>query len=303
MAIDVAADRPVVLVEISADHSVRVAGEVVVVAPGDDPRGAALAVVAERARLLGQPVRVHAREADGTIFPLDVYADRSIAEAGAPIPAARRRGIFGLRRPGSASAAEPAPAEGAPPAAVAPAAVAPQATTGADMATPSWTPPQPAANTYPPAPAAHTFGGGVPTPGAEQRRLLDLIRSAMGTGDHAGALTLAAELDSRTGTTAAGAAERLAAREVYGYVALATGHPEVAVRLYAEAATLGDGGAGDAPARMAANAHFCWLRVTDPVAADAAGALVLHAYAVGGVADSPGARAARRRLTAARAGS
>ncbi|WP_439679007.1 hypothetical protein [Embleya sp. MST-111070] len=300
MAIDVAADQPVVLVEISADHSVRVAGEVVVVAPGGDPRGAALAVVAERARLLGQPVRVHAREPDGTIFPLDVYADRSIAEAGAPIPAMRRRGIFGLRRPGSSSAAEPTETEVAPPP-----TVAPSAPTGAgtDVAPPSWTPPRPAANAHPPAPAPHTFGAGVPTPGAEQRRLLDLIRSAMGTGDHAGALTLAAELDSRTGTTAAGPAERLAAREVYGYVALATGHPEVAVRLYAEAATLGDGGAGDAPARMAANAHFCWLRVTDPVAADAAGALVLHAYAVGGVTDSPGARAARRRLTAARAGS
>ncbi|OPC77459.1 hypothetical protein B4N89_43945 [Embleya scabrispora] len=301
MAIDVAADRPVVLVEISADHSVRVAGEVVVVSPGDDPRGAALAVVAERARLLGQPVRVHAREADGTIFPLDVYADRSIAEAGAPIPAARRRGIFGLRRPGSPSAAEPTPAEGAPPATVAPGAVATPVEAG--VATPSWTPPRPAANARPPAPAAHAFGAGVPVPGAEQRRLLDLIRAAMGTGDHAGALTLAAELDSRTGTTAAGAAERLAAREVHGYVALATGHPEVAVRLYAEAATLGDGGSGEAPARMAANAHFCWLRVTDPVAADAAGALVLHAYAVGGAADSPGARAARRRLTAARTGS
>lgn len=251
-------------------------------------------------------MRVHAVEADGTIFPLNVYADRSIAEAGAPIPAAQRRGRFGRRRSGSAEAAAqaaarpsvperpmtPPPAAPAQPPTAMPEPVAPH---------PTWAPPVASAGSAHPVQALSTPtkrapGGGVPAPRDEQQQVLDLIREAIGAGDGARALAMAAELD--TTATAADPAERLAAREVHGYVALATGRPALAVRLYAEAVTFGDHleEPGEWRMRMAANAHFCWLRVADPVAADAVGELVMNAYAAGGAADSPAARAARRHM-------
>ncbi|MET7304967.1 hypothetical protein [Embleya sp. NPDC005575] len=299
-------DRPVITVEISADQSVRVAGETVPVPPGGDPRGTALAVVAEQARLLGHPVRVHAVEADGTIFPLNVYADRSIAEAGAPIPA-QRRGRFGRRRATpEAAAPAPAPVPLRPP--TPPVALVQPSTTGsAPMAPqPTWAPP--GAATEPAVPATRRLTAsdrlpdGLPAPKREQRLVLDLIRGAVQAGDSARALAMAADLDACAATTA-DPAERLAMRDVHGYVALVMGRPELAVRLYAEAVTFGDALAepGEWPARMAANAHFSWLRVSDSAVADAVGELVVGAYAAGGIADSPGARAARSHMERARA--
>ncbi|MFF7245497.1 hypothetical protein ACFZBU_16510 [Embleya sp. NPDC008237] len=290
-------DRPVITVEISADQSVRVAGETVPVPPGGDPRGTALAVVAEQARLLGHPVRVHAVEADGTIFPLNVYADRSIAEAGAPIPAApQRRGLFG-RRHQTPEVAAPAPAPVPLRSPTPPAPVAQPSTAGsASMAPrPTWAPPGAVGE-------PDRLPDGLPAPRREQRLVLDLIRGAVQAGDGARALAMAADLDAGAATTA-DPAERLAMREVHGYVALVMGRPELAVRLYAEAVAFGDALAepGEWPARMAANAHFSWLRVPDSAVADAVGALVVDAYAAGGIADSPGARAARRRMAQARA--
>ncbi|MYS87392.1 hypothetical protein [Embleya scabrispora] len=300
-------DRPVITVEISADQSVRVAGETVPVPPGGDPRGTALAVVAEHARLLGHPVRVHAMEADGTIFPLNVYADRSIAEAGAPIPAAQPRGRFGRRRAApEAAAPAPAPVPLRPPPPVA--LAQPSTAQTAPMAPrPTWAPPGAAAE-----PAASStrdrvtesdrLPDGLPAPKREQRLVLDLIRGAVQAGDGARALAMAADLDAGAATTA-DPAERLAMREVHGYVALVMGRPELAVRLYAEAVTFGDALSepGEWPARMAANAHFSWLRVPDSAVADAVGELVVGAYAAGGNADSPGARAADKRMARARA--
>lgn len=286
-------DRPVIIVEISADQSVRVAGEVVPVPPGGDPRAAALAVVAEQARALGHPLRVHAMEADGTVFPLNVYADRSIAEAGAPIPPAQqRRGRFGRRRSAPEQAAAPVPA-GPPvpqPPIMAPPPPAPAPTVAFEPAAPhpTWAPPGSSA-------AGARMPGGLPAPRHEQRLVLDLIHGAIRAGDDARALAMAADLDAGA-TTTADPAERLAMREVHGYVALVTGRPDLALRLYAEAVAFGGEltEPGEWPARMAANAHFCWLQITDRVTAGAMGAVLLDAYAAGGAADSPGARAARR---------
>ncbi|MFI6982207.1 hypothetical protein ACIBSV_26890 [Embleya sp. NPDC050154] len=309
MTTGIVPDGPVIVVEISADHAVRVAGQTVPVPPGGDPRAIALSVVAEQARLLGHPVRVHAVEPDGTMFPLNVYADRSIAEAGPPVlptprvePARpeRRRGRFGLRRSSSEEVAGSVPARPpvTPEFTAAPAVgSAASPVIGADpvLPAPTWAPPGSApAVSAPSAPRVRTPDD-LPPPEEEERLVLDLIRGAMHAGNGAHALAIAADLDA---ISTADPARRLAAREVHGYVALATGRPELAVRLYAEAVTFGDGLAepGEWPARMAANAHFCWLRVTDPVVAQAVGPLVLDAYAAGGAADSAGARAARRRM-------
>ncbi|MGW1994537.1 hypothetical protein [Embleya sp. NPDC001921] len=309
MTTGIVPDGPVIVVEISADRSVRVAGQAVPVPPGGDPRAIALAVVAEQARLLGHPVRVHAVEADGTMFPLNVYADRSIAEAGPPVlparraePAqpARRRARFGLRR-SSAEEAAGSPATRPPVApgftAAPPIGSAASPAVGVDpiAPAPTWAPPGSAPAVSAPSAARVRTPDDLPPPGEDQRLVLDLIRGAMQAGNGAHALAIAADLDA---SSTADPAQRLAAREVHGYVALATGRPELAVRLYAEAVTFGDGSAepGQWPARMAANAHFCWLRVADPVLARAVGPLVLDAYAAGGAADSAGARAARRRM-------
>lgn len=99
---------PVIRVELSADDSVRVDGVVIPVAPGVLPREAAMAAVAETARLLRRAVRVEAVEPDGTAYPLVVDGDATVVAASDSGNArAPRRRLLG-RRQRRASAEAPA---------------------------------------------------------------------------------------------------------------------------------------------------------------------------------------------------
>jgi len=304
----------VIAIAISADETVRVNGEPVPVAPGEDSRAAALAVVAEFARAGGRPVRADASEADGTVFPLLVFEDGTASEAGPPVaprPMAREH----TPAPPTAVpfSSEPAvpPAPSFPPRPSARPSVPPAPTPFSPRdretaATPpefpevsvSWSSAgvaEPTARSGPVRQRAYTAAG-LPAPEPEQWRAIEVIRAAIRSGDTAVALAEAEAFDARH-ATAVDPAERLAAREVHAYTALVAGRPERAVTLYADAARLGRDFAepGDWPARMIENAHFCWLHVLDPDAARESGRLLMDAYAVAGAANSPAATAARER--------
>ena len=370
---------PVVAIEMAADGSVRVDGDVVPMEPGDDPRSAGLAAASATARFLGRAVRVEAVEPDGTVYPLIVATDGSVTEAGPGIPPPQERtSRFGRRKkapaaesrraprgalriplpdppsaPGAvpSSSAFPPPDEATPPPAPAPRSEEHQLTTGVALplprtapnpvestpdaalptpdsmasATPvetdehreaglSWRPSASAA----PSRAAESSGAvrspgvpegtepfafapgevgamAAPTPTRDQAGMLQLMRRAIDEGDYHRALSIAARLD--TLAPQADARARLAAREVHAYVALLTGRPALAVELYTDAVAI----ARDAHdslwrTQMLENAHFCWLRVTDPQTAQMSGRLVMDAYAAVGGADMPAFHAARERM-------
>lgn len=145
-----------------------------------------------------------------------------------------------------------------------------------------------------PQPASTASATAAPTPTAHQASRLQAIRSVMDAGDVAGALHMAAVFDAEV-EEAGDPASAAAAREVHAYVALRAGAVNTAVRLFSAVAL--DRAASTEPAprqwafRLAQNAHYAWLTVTEPEEAYELSTPVLTAYSALGMSDGP-ARAA-----------
>lgn len=82
--------RPVYTITVSSAGDAALDGEPVQVAPGQEPRVAALAEVRVKAALHGRPVRVTAKEPDGTVWPLIVDTDGTVTTLDHPHPAPPR---------------------------------------------------------------------------------------------------------------------------------------------------------------------------------------------------------------------
>ncbi len=79
--------RPVYTIAVSSAGGATLDGEPVLAAPGQEPRVAALAEVRVKAALHGRPVRVTAKEPDGTVWPLVVDTDGRVTTLDTPHPA------------------------------------------------------------------------------------------------------------------------------------------------------------------------------------------------------------------------
>ncbi|WKU42614.1 hypothetical protein Q3V23_00175 [Streptomyces sp. VNUA116] len=79
--------RPVYTITVSSSGDAALDGEPVQAAPGQEPRVAALAEVRVKAALHGRPVRVTAKEPDGTVWPLIVDTDGTVTTLDHPHPA------------------------------------------------------------------------------------------------------------------------------------------------------------------------------------------------------------------------
>ncbi|WP_367141234.1 MULTISPECIES: hypothetical protein [Streptomyces] len=93
--------RPVYTITVSSAGDAALDGEPVQVAHGQEPRVAALAEVRVKAALHGRPVRVTAKEPDGTVWPLIVDTDGTVTTLDHPHPAPPRQST---PAPGGASA-------------------------------------------------------------------------------------------------------------------------------------------------------------------------------------------------------
>ncbi|MGK5543372.1 hypothetical protein ACSNOH_01305 [Streptomyces sp. URMC 127] len=82
--------RPVYTITVSSTGHATLDGEPVQAVPGQEPRVAALAEVRVKAALHGQPVRVTAKEPDGTVWPLIVDTDGTVTTLDHPHPAPPR---------------------------------------------------------------------------------------------------------------------------------------------------------------------------------------------------------------------
>lgn len=231
---------PVVPIELGADGSARVEGDPVPVAAGEDPRAAAVRVVAATARIIGRPVRAEAREADGTTWPLIVTPDGAVVPAGPgrPPAPAKRRTPFASRRRNPRPAAPATPDRPGP--------------TGA------------------PGPSARPAPGRWPAPDEAERAILRRVEAELRGGRTASAEAVARELAAHGADPA---------REVLAYVAFVAGDAAEAAVIYAELALAArradapDGG-GPHAERLAGNARLCLRRVSDPDRAAAVAALV-----------------------------
>ncbi|MEV4506048.1 hypothetical protein [Streptomyces klenkii] len=79
--------RPVYTITISSAGDAILDGEPVQATPGQEPRVAALAEVRVKAALHGRPVRVTAKEPNGTVWPLIVDTDGTVTTLDTPHPA------------------------------------------------------------------------------------------------------------------------------------------------------------------------------------------------------------------------
>ncbi|WP_432094906.1 hypothetical protein [Streptomyces sp. bgisy100] len=78
---------PVLTIVLMTDGSVSVDGDPV--PPGDDPRAAGLREATVKAAFLGRPVRVNAKEPDGSLWPLVVGPDGAVTAVESPHPVPR----------------------------------------------------------------------------------------------------------------------------------------------------------------------------------------------------------------------
>ncbi|MEU1277666.1 hypothetical protein [Streptomyces sp. NPDC005805] len=230
---------PVLTILLGADGSVSVNGEAV---PADgDPRVAGLAEVRIKAAFLGRPVRVTAKEPDGSAWALIVDVDGAVTPLSDPHP-----------RPEPAASVPTSPP--ASPQFVAPVAAAPEVRPAVD-----WDAPLP----------------------AEYTPLWDWIMEAAQRGDlrTAGALAteLVGELTHRYGS---GHPATLNSQLNEAYFALLAHDHRRAALLYAHTARrLAAAGAPHAVVQKAArNAHASWKEVADPAAALEIGRHVLEMW-------------------------
>ncbi|WP_436772189.1 hypothetical protein [Yinghuangia sp. YIM S09857] len=255
---------PVLTVELRTDGYVVVEGETIPVAAGDDARQTAVEVVAATATLIGRPVRVEAREPDGTVWPLIVTPDARVVAAGAsrnPIQSRRRRGL----RRGSQR--------------------------------------RPAANSHtgvpvpPPAPGAETRSAPDPDTQATLARILSDLRNGRTAAARSRAQSLVDRLDEGHGRTSPAAS---AGREVLAFTSFVNGDVLGAATLYAELAMSrpnGEGPVDERIARWADNAQFSWSQATYSAHADRVGRRVLAMRVSGWGPASAEADAVIRRLS------
>ncbi|WP_146045516.1 hypothetical protein [Streptomyces eurocidicus] len=78
---------PVYTIVISAAGEATIEGEPVDPLPGQDARTSALADIRVRAARRGHPIRINAKEPDGSVWPLIVDHDGAVTPLGAPHPA------------------------------------------------------------------------------------------------------------------------------------------------------------------------------------------------------------------------
>ncbi|MGW0660560.1 hypothetical protein [Streptodolium elevatio] len=275
-------DWPVVTIRMSPDGRAEVDGQPVVHGPGEDARDAAMSRAAHAAQGLGRPVRVDAREADGTLFPLIVDPTGAVTEAGPPVPAAsERRGLLRRRR---STVTEELPR---PPVAYA----------EPPRHEPEFVPAS-AGSAGPVRAVAHpsevTGDPSLPRPGVHHVQVLDQVHGLAESGDHPAALRLLAELQPD-----ADAEEAVALGEIRAYLAFLEGDAVRATRLYTDAAlawfrlrTAVDGWV----LGLAECAHYSWGHVDDPDQAFGLGCELVAAYQTLGITDSPRADVARARL-------
>lgn len=279
--VDAVPTWPVVAIELRADGAVVVDGEVLAVGPGDDARTLALGHAARMADMLGRPVRVEAREPDGTLFPLIVDGAGEIAEAAPPVPpATQRRGLLRRRR-----GVEPDPFARE----FAPIHLAPEPPE-VPMPRPEASRPRAAA---PPQSYPQSSPQSPPQPTPAQAREIAVIRATAEAGDPSEALVRLATMEREAeGDTAH------ALREVRAYLTLLRGEPAAAARLYMRTAVDRPRPGGvpeDWAMGLVESAHYCWLRVDDVETAYTLGAELVAAYEDLGAGDSPGLADARAR--------
>ncbi|HSA53951.1 MAG TPA: hypothetical protein VLH10_28055 [Yinghuangia sp.] len=312
---------PVIAIRLDGDGSVTVDGEPLALAPGEDARTVAMERARHTADLLGRPVRVDAREPDGTVFPMVIDGTGDVAEAGPPVvPGPQRRGL--LRRRSAPAQAEAGAAPLPPPA---PARADEVSPAGAFTAPPVPVPPvvsdPPGTGVAPPYAAARQvprpandfgeavsgFGSAAPSPGhggqalprptEEQARVLARVRRAAEAGDPRGAL---AEIREIARDAEGGAAAALG--EVEAYLTFLDGDPVKASRLYLGLASDPDRRISDTWALgLVECAHHCWLDVDDVGPAYELGRELVAAYTRLGAADSVQIAHARARLREMRA--
>ncbi|ORT61255.1 hypothetical protein [Streptomyces sp. CB03238] len=236
---------PVVTILLSADGSVSVNGEVL---PTEgDPRVAGLAEVRIKAAFLGRPVRVIAKEPDGSVWALIVDVDGAVTPLAEPHPHPQPEG----------EAPAPEAVTGAPGAVTGvPGAGAPAATRSSARPAADWEAPLP----------------------AEYSPLWDRIRAAEQQGDLRSAAALVAELVGvLTQRQGPDHPLTLNAQLTEAYFALlGRDHPRAAL-LYAHTARrMATAGAPHESVQKAArNAYASWKEVADPLAALEVGRQVL----------------------------
>ncbi|MBT2384059.1 hypothetical protein [Streptomyces sp. ISL-11] len=130
---------PVYTIVISTAGQATIEGEPVEPLPGQDARTSALADIRVRAALRGHPIRINAKEPDGTVWPLIVDHDGAVTPLSAPHPVPLPAPV----RPAPAPVAEPVRPAPTP-------APAPTPVRAAAPAQPP-VPPQPAPAPQPPA--------------------------------------------------------------------------------------------------------------------------------------------------------
>ncbi|MDN3294644.1 hypothetical protein QWM81_11370 [Streptomyces ficellus] len=227
---------PVVTILLGADGSVSVNGEVL---PADgDPRVAGLAEVRIKAAFLGRPVRVIAKEPDGSAWALIVDVDGAVTPLAEPHP--RPEAEIPAPAPAPAAAPAPVPAPARPPA-------------------------QPAADWDAPLPAEHAARW-------------DRIRAAEQRGDLRSAAALVAELVGvLTQSHGPDHPLTLNAQLTEAYFALLGRDHVRAALLYAHTARrmAAAGAPHEAVQKAARNAYASWKEVADPSAALEVGRHVL----------------------------
>lgn len=279
---DAVPDWPVVAIRMSPDGRAEVDGQVVVSGPGEQPREAAMSRAFQIAEGLGRPVRVEAREADGTVYPLIVDASGELVEAGPPVPPApERRGLLRRRRITPEAAFAGAVPEAPPAEVVGPALRGELAGTQTHRAVPH---------------ASATMADpAIPRPRSHQELTLDQVRHLAESGDHPAALRALAELRPE-----ADGRESVALDEIRAYLALLDGDAARAARLYTGTALDWFRLRADTDSwvlGLTECAHYSWVRVDDADEAYDLGNELLAAYEMLGISDSPRAEAARVRLT------
>ncbi|MGW1624292.1 hypothetical protein [Streptomyces sp. NPDC002172] len=228
---------PVYTIVITEDDQASVDGQSVEKLHGQDAREAALADVRERAARRGHPVRVNAKEPDGSVWPLIVDYDGAVTPLEAPHPA--------------------------PPAPALP-AQAPAPVYSAPVGEPSL--PPPTGEPVIPAPAAPVVDWMAPLP-EEFREMFEQVKGADGTGQLAAAAVAAQDLedalDDAFGPVHPYTVNVLAVR---AYLNLRMGHWAMAMALYLQAAERRhqQQAPREETLRLARQGHFCWKHLAKP---------------------------------------
>ncbi|CAM5274343.1 hypothetical protein SALBM311S_02522 [Streptomyces alboniger] len=227
---------PVYTIIISENDEASVDGHPVDKLPGQDGRAAALANIQERAARLDRPVRVNAKEPDGSTWPLIVDYDGEVTPLDHPHPT-------------PPPAARQAPVQ--PPAPAAPAHLPP----------PTGEPVIPS-----PAPVAGDVDWMAPLP-PEYQEMLDAVKGAEEAGNLAAAEVAAQDLEDALedafGPAHPYTVNVVAVRAIFAArrAAWATG-----LELHMRAAWLrhDQQAPREETLRLARNAHFCWKHLVAP---------------------------------------